>query len=182
MKAIVIYKSRYGSTEQYAQWIAASLHCPLLEERAVRKDQLEQYDVIIFGGGLYAGSINGIRTLTRNYHDLHVKGKTWILFTVGLADPHDTAAFSPTLEKVLTPEIREDIHIFHFRGGMDYARLSLPHRAMMKMMIKFLCQKPVSERNDQENDLINSYGGSVDFVSKDSIEPLISFVASLEGA
>ena len=56
----VVYCSRYGSTKQYAQWLAEDLGADLYDVRRVYKEKLETYDTIVFGGGLYYGVINEI--------------------------------------------------------------------------------------------------------------------------
>jgi hypothetical protein len=43
--------------------------------------QLQDFDVVIYGGGLYAGGIIGSKLVTKN------PCKSLVLFTVGLADP-----------------------------------------------------------------------------------------------
>ena len=40
MKAIVVYSSKYGSTAQYARWIAEELRAPLFEAESVKPDKL----------------------------------------------------------------------------------------------------------------------------------------------
>ena len=82
---IVLYKSEYGFSKQYAEWIAEELKCNCLEISAF--DFNKDYKTIIFGGGLYAGKINGIKTLIKNYNK--IKDKKLIVFTVGVADVND---------------------------------------------------------------------------------------------
>lgn len=57
----VIYKSVYGSTKQYATWIAEALGADLLEAGQAKLETLRKYDTILYGGGLYAGGIAGIQ-------------------------------------------------------------------------------------------------------------------------
>ena len=54
MNAIVVYKSKYGCTKTYAQWIAEELSCDICEQSEIKIDELKKYDIIIYGGGLYA--------------------------------------------------------------------------------------------------------------------------------
>ena len=86
-KVVVIYDSKYGSTERYAWRIAEELNCPLKKRSEAGKDDLKNYDVIVYGGGLYAGGVSGIRLLTGNGKLL--ENKKVLLFTCGLADPSD---------------------------------------------------------------------------------------------
>ena len=66
MKAIVIYKSKYGSTKCYAQWIADELECDINDASNVKIEDLYEYDTIIYGGGLYAEVIAGVSLITKN--------------------------------------------------------------------------------------------------------------------
>lgn len=58
-KTAVVFKSKYGSTKKYAQWIAEELSCDIFERKNVKSDDLEAYDTVIYGGGLYAGGVKG---------------------------------------------------------------------------------------------------------------------------
>ena len=49
MKAIVIYKSKYGSTKAYAQKIAQCLGCEAVDAKSVKAKELADYDTIIYG-------------------------------------------------------------------------------------------------------------------------------------
>lgn len=50
-KVVVLYQSKYGATQKYAQWLAAELACDLVETKKADIDQIATYDVIILGGG-----------------------------------------------------------------------------------------------------------------------------------
>lgn len=73
VKTAVIYKSQYGFTEKYAQWIAQELDADLLESARTKRADLSAYDTLIFGGGLYAGGVNGISVLTKAFPALRGK-------------------------------------------------------------------------------------------------------------
>ena len=62
---LVVYKSRYGAVERYAKWIAEKLECEAMPVSQVKTATLLEYRMLIFGGGLYMGRINGISSLTR---------------------------------------------------------------------------------------------------------------------
>ena len=77
----VVYCSRYGSTKQYAQWLAEDLGADLYDVRRVYKEKLETYDTIVFGGGLYYGVIKGLSRLKRNYAS--IRESNLVVFAVG---------------------------------------------------------------------------------------------------
>ena len=65
-KIIVVYKSRTGFTEKYAHWVAEGLHCDIVSLEKFSKSRMACYDVVIFGGGIHAGRISGIRFIKNN--------------------------------------------------------------------------------------------------------------------
>lgn len=180
MKIAVIYKSRYGSTETYAKWIAEDLQADLLQADRVQGNDLKRYDIIVYGGGLYAGGVNGISLLTKNYES--IADKSIFLFTVGAADvtdPKNTAHILGSLEQVLPPAMRKAMHIYHLRGGMHYPKLSFIHRMMMKMMMKIVRKKPGSELHAEDHMMLDTYGQDIDFTDRVTIAPMIADIRSL---
>lgn len=174
---IVIYESKYGYTKRYAEWIAEALSCPVLEKKSVTTSDLEKADTIIYGGGLYAGGVSGIKLLTENWNLL--SNKKIALFTCGLAnpkEPENVTNIRNGIRKALSPEMFEKITFFHFYGGIDYSRLGFIHKSMMAMLRKMLLKKDESELTYEDKGLLDTYGGVVDFTDKESIRPLIEWV------
>lgn len=175
MNPIVIYQSKYGATERYARWIAEALSCPCRERKSLAPDELSSYDTVIYGGGLYAGGVSGIRLLTAHWEKLRTK--RLLLFTCGLADPSDpdnVAHIRGGLSKVLSPEMREHISLFHLRGGIDYRKLNLLHRAMMWMLCRSLKKKDPHTLRAEDQELLRTYGKSVDFTDRTAIAPILA--------
>jgi menaquinone-dependent protoporphyrinogen IX oxidase len=180
MNAVVIYASKYGATQKYAAWIAEALSCDLYERSSITPEAMEDYDVIIYGGGLYAGGVNGLSLLRKNY-DL-VKDKTLVLFTCGLADPTEPtniANILAGLHKTLTPEMRQKIRVFHLRGGINYTRLTPVHKTMMAMLRRVILRKDPANLTLEEQELLRTYGQTVDFTDKSTIQPIIDYLATL---
>jgi len=171
-KIAVIFKSRYGKTKRYAEWIAEALNAPLFENANVKPHQLNDYDVVIYGGGIYAGGIDGVKLVAKN------PCKSLVLFTVGVADPSVTD-YTQILEKAFTPEQLSEAKVFHLRGGINYSKLSLAHKVMMAAMKKLIEKKPLAERESDDIGVLETYGKDVDFSDKASIEPLVEYVRAL---
>lgn len=174
-KIVVVFQSKYGATRKYAEWIAKELSCDLLDGRTIKAGDLTPYDTIIFGGGIYAGSVNGIKRLTKNFSSL--TGRNLVLFTCGLADPSNASSreqIEKSLEKLLSPDMRKKVRRFYFRGAMDYSKLSLMHRGMMTMVCKVLAKKAPNSLADEEKEMLANYGKAVDFTNREAILPLIN--------
>ncbi|WP_319377880.1 flavodoxin domain-containing protein [uncultured Methanocorpusculum sp.] len=97
MSTVVVYKSKYGSTEQYAKWIAEELGADLKSAEQTKLDDLFPYDTIIYGAGVYVGCIAGIALIADNYEQL--KDKKLIVFTVGLTDPAEKSKYIDLITK-----------------------------------------------------------------------------------
>lgn len=174
-RTVVIYESKYGYTRKYAQWIGEALSCPVLERREMHPRNLTQYGTVIYGGGLYAGGISGIKFITKNWGILSEKDV--VIFTCGLADPENPeniANIRKSLGKIFTKEMIEHVRLFHLRGGIDYSRLSVIHRSMMSMLRQMLLKKDDRELSEEDRQVIETYGQCLDFTDHESIRPLVT--------
>lgn len=165
----VIYKTQYGTTKKYAKWIAEALEATLFEVSEIKPTQLMSFDVVIYGGGLYAGGIDGVKLVAKN------PCKNLVVFTVGLADINVTD-FSDILKNNFSPELLSKTKIFHLRGGMDYSKLGLIHKGMMAVVKKQATKKDKSELTSDDKMVLETYGKQVDFVDKNAIAPIVAFV------
>ena len=135
-KTIIIYRSKTGFSQRYAQWMAEELGCravPFQDRGAVR---LGEYDTIILAGGLYAGQMAGLKWLAKRLPDL--AGKRIAALAVGCA-PMDTPGLGESMDKLFgpLPQVRE----FYCQGGLDYARMGAVDRAMMAALRAALRRK-----------------------------------------
>lgn len=173
MNAIVIYKSKYGSTKAYAEWIAEALSCQAVEAKSVKADDLLGYDTIIYGGGLYAEVINGVHLITKNLEKL--SGKKIAVFSTGIT-PLSCQEYYDTLvlEKNFTPDQLAQLRVFNFMGKMVLDELSLVHRTALKTLKKIMSNK--ENPSDMEKLLIELCDADGDFSDKEAIAPLIEYV------
>lgn len=177
MNTIVVYSSKYGSTKKYAEWIADELNCDLKDKKDITLDELLKYDAIVYGGGLYAGGVNGIDIFTKQFDKL--KNKKLVLFTCGIANPEleeNVKSIRKNISKSFNDEMMEKIKIFHLRGSMDYSKLSLKHNMMMKMLKAMILKKDKSELSEEDKQIIDTYGTVIDFTNKDTIKPIIEYL------
>ena len=173
-KPLVIYKSIYWSTKRYDELIDEELKCDISEVSKVKVKDLSEYDTIIYGGGIYAGSISGASFIKKNYSKL--KDKRIIVFTVSLSNPNMKEYFELVKEKNFTEEMIQNIEFFNFRGAVDYKKLTIIHSMMMAMLKKIIDRKKTEDISDGEKDILNTYGKKVDYVDRKSIETVINLI------
>jgi len=173
MNAIVIYKSKYGSTKQYAEWIADRLCCEVKDAKSVKIGDLEEYDIIVYGGGLYAEVINGVSLITKNIDKL--ANKKIAVFSTGIT-PLDCRDYYDKLviKKNFTKDMLEKIKVFNFLGKMILKELSLPHRTAIKALKKLMSSK--ENPTEMESLLIKLCDADGDFTDKTAIEELIAYI------
>jgi menaquinone-dependent protoporphyrinogen IX oxidase len=171
-KTIVIYKTKYGSTKSYAEWIAQDLGCTVVDAKDVKIDDLLQYDTIIYGGGLYAEIINGVSLITKNFDKL--SGKKVIIYTTGIT-PLDVRAYydGEVLEKNFKNGVPENVKIFNFLGKMKMEELTLVHRAALKSLKKIMSAK--ENPSDMIKLLIELCDADGDFSDKNQIKELCEY-------
>ena len=168
----VIYKSYYGTTKRYAEWIAEELNAPLFEVSDIKPAQLLNYDVVIYGGGLYAGGIIGSKLVEKN------PCKSLVLFTVGLATP-ETTDYTDILAKNFSVEQLSMIKVFHLHGGIDYKKLGIVHRITMAVVKRKTKKTPPAGRTSDVNLLLQTYGGKIDFTDRETIKPIVDYINML---
>ncbi len=174
MKAIVIYKSKSGYTETYAKWIAEELKCNLKQAYDVESDELQKYDVIIYGGGLYSVGINGISLIKKNYSLL--ANKKIIVWATG-ANPGRENELLHVWNHNFTKAELEHIKTFYLRGGFDYKKLSAKDKILMSMLkIKLKSKK---YRTEDEQGMLAAYDIAEYHCNKENIKNLIQYVKGL---
>ena len=173
MNAVVVYRSKYGSTKAYAEWISEELGCDIFEYKEIKIDDLLKYDTIIYGGGLYAEVINGVYLLTKNMDKL--KGKKIAVYSTGIT-PLECREYYDKLviEKNFTPEMLDQIKVFNFMGKMIIEELSLPHRTALKALKALMKNK--ENPSEMEKLLITLCDANGDFTDKAAIKELIDYV------
>lgn len=172
MKKVVVYKSKTGFTEKYAHWIAEALHCEAMRLENFVIPKVVEYDVIVYGGGIHAGRINGIKFIQNN--NLLLAGKKLIVFATGATPP-----INEEVERFRKANIPNDngIAFFYFQSGMNYGKMGGVDRFLMSTLKAVL--KAKKNKSDVEQGTIDTIQSSYDYSSQNQIEPLISYVNAI---
>lgn len=173
MNTIVIYKSKYGSTKGYAEWIAEELGCKAVDAADFKPTNFDGYDTIVYGGGLYAEMIAGISLITKNFDKL--TEKKIAVFSTGLT-PLDCREYydKMVIEKNFRQGVPVNVKIFNFMGKMIIDELSLPHKAAIKMLKKVMSGK--KNPTDMEKLLIDLCDTDGDFTDRNEIAELVEYI------
>ena len=67
MKNLVVFKSSTGFTKRYAEWIAEELKCESKSIKEVSKQELDNVDLVIYGGWIMGNMITGLDKIRKSY-------------------------------------------------------------------------------------------------------------------
>lgn len=173
MESIIIYGTQYGTTKDYAEKLSEMTGIPIINYKEA--GELSKYTTIIHMGGLYAGGVKGLKTTLK----VLPVNANFIIVTVGLADvtnPENTAHIRLSVSRQVPKEVFEKTRIFHLRGGMDYKKLSLAHRSMMRLVYNKAKNLPEDEKTAEVRDMIATYGQTVNFIDYSCLKPIAEIV------
>lgn len=163
-KVLVLYTSKTGFSKRYAQWIAEDLQCDLANLDGFDKDSLNDYGLIVYGAGLFAGHIRGIARIKRWLKDS--PGKTWVVFATGTTPAKESYQELIFKTNFPTGEVRP-AHFYYFLAGIDYEKMGVFDRLLMRFFSLIDSRKRKTTRARQT---------SIDLTNRDYLEDLLRYV------
>ena len=173
MSNIIIYGSHYGTTKQYAEELSRRTNIKAISFEKVK--EINDYDNIIYLGGLYAGGVLGMSKTIKKLNN--ISNKKIIIATIGLSDPTDEVNkknIRNNIENQMQKEIFEKAKIFHLRGGIDYSKLNFVHKTMMKLLYNAVKNLPEEKQTAEDRAMIKTYNKKVNFIDFSSLDKIIN--------
>lgn len=172
MKGVILYKSKYGATRKYAEWLAEETHFDRVEISKAKISVIQKYDVIIVGGGIYASGIAGLSFLRKNIKAL--QNKKIMVFCDG-ASPFDDKVFETIKENNMKGELK-NIPCFYFRGAWDLKGMHLIDRSLCKLLIKSVARKKPNELEVWERYMLDYAYQKCDWTDKKNLAPILEAI------
>ena len=170
MKQIVIYGSLHGAAKRYAERLAQITGTEAKSFKEVK--DVAQFERIIYVGAVYAGGVMGLKKTAQQLSD----GQEVIIVTVGMTEPTDPVYVNNirnAIRQLVPACIFNDDKIFHLRGAIDYGKLGLGHRILMKMMYSQAMKTPDDKLTAEAKAIKETYGQAVDFVNFETLKPVV---------
>lgn len=171
-KGIIVYTSKYGTTKKYVSWLVEATNYECVETKKAKIDTIQEYDTVIFCGGIYAMGISGISFLKKSYDKL--KDKKLAVFCSG-ASPFDPEAIDELKEHNLKGEL-STIPVFYGRGAWDLDGMTFKDKMLCKTLIKVISKKDESELEPWMHFLLEAKGQSCDWSDKENLKELIEYI------
>jgi menaquinone-dependent protoporphyrinogen IX oxidase len=171
---LVFSKSKTGFTKKYAEFIREALGCPAYDYKSSKNINLDSYDVVIYGGSLYASGILGLKKFKTR-----LKNQKLIVFAVGATPPKE-GLDEELIKANFDEEERKNVKFFYMRGGFNFDELNLIDKGLMKMMKRSIEKKDPEERTPDEKGMLNAFNQPFDFTRSKNIEPLLDYLRKVE--
>jgi menaquinone-dependent protoporphyrinogen IX oxidase len=170
MSGVILYQSKYGATKKYAYWLSEATGFTCTETKRARIEDVQNYDTIILGGGIYASGIAGLTFLKKHINVL--KEKKIIVFCAG-ASPYEESVFQAVMQHNMKDGL-SGIPCFYCRGAWDMESMSVIDRNLCKLLHKAVAKKDPSEYEVWEKALMAVGEEKCDWTDKKYIEPILN--------
>ena len=163
-ETIIIYSSKTGFSQRYAQWLAEELNCQALSFRDRKDISLSTYRTIVLTGGLYAGQMSGLNWLKKQLPTLADKRVAAV--AVGCS-PMEWPDLSESMEKLFgdAPQIK----CFYCQGGLDYEHMGTVDRAMMAAL------RAVLKKQGNRQEMLEGISHSFDGAKREYLAPVVQW-------
>lgn len=175
MKSILlIYKTKTGFTKHYADWIAEDIFCKTVSFEKVKTSDINDHDVIIYGAGMHAGHILGINEFKKKVTGL--LNKKVVIFATGAA-PLKDEIIAEIKKNNFTENERESVVFFYFESGINYDKMGIADKTIMKIYSNVLKLK--NNKSEIETGTSMAILTSYDHSSKEYTKSLVTYLKEL---
>ncbi len=173
MDTLILYRSKMGSTKKYAEDIASRVGADVMPlKRRFPKNKIKDYDIIVFGGWIMGGNIQGLNDFL-SYYDL-MKDKEVIVFACGLALPTQSGRNDLIEKNVLD---LYHVRFYQFRGNFNLKKLHFPYSWLIKHSLDALLKE---ERPGTDVNYVNELlSRSVEVYDQNKVDKVCSVIETL---
>ena len=139
MRTVIVYYSKTGNTQKYAEDIAEALKADVMPLKQFKKKMVDDYDTIIFGSRVMGNRIQKVDDFLAMY-DL-MKEKNVILFAVGMS-----IVTKETRANLISANILDLYHVrfYQLRGSFDFNKLGFFDKFMLNNSLRIISRDPNS--------------------------------------
>ena len=171
MKNIVLYKSKYGNTDQYASWIAEELNWEIRDFSKFKKSEIKNYQNIIFGSGVYMGKMNKLKKALNWFED-----KPIIFYAC--AGNNNVEKDIEHIKKTNFTDQQLAFHkFFYLPGGVDFTKIKGVFKMMLNVFRKIMEKK--KDKTADEKAILEGFTNPTNFVDKKHIESIVAYAKQL---
>ncbi len=168
-RVLIVYKSVTGFTREYAQMVAQEVNGMLIDLKRVTAETMSDFDTVVFGGRLHAGTIEGLKKAKKIFEKS--KASRFLVYATGAAPKDATEVIEKMWQTNFIPEELRKIPHFYFPGGLRYEKMPAMDRLMMKAFASIM--KRQKGKKEGQEEFVAAISGSYDISSEEYIAPLL---------
>ncbi len=165
MKGIIIFKSKYGSTRQYAEWLQEGTGYDLFAA-GDEPENLSSYDIVVLGCFIVIGSLTNKSWVVANWPK--IQDKKIALMVISAAG--DIQTCEKAMTGSLPANMLKKIHLFALPGRYIVEKLSFFDGLLIKVGSS-LVKDPVAKK---------SMLTSMDNVKREHLQEIENYLTSLK--
>ncbi len=177
MEKIIIYGSKYGFTKSYATELAKRTNVKAISYKEI--SSLDNYDIIVYFGGLYASNVLGLSKTLKKYSIKDNQKLT--IVTVGIGDPRLDSIVEEikvALKKQLPQDLFDKCDVYNLQGGLSINKLNFFERLIMKFIYNHAKKAPQNDRFVEIKKVFESENQELSFVNLDNLKPIEAILKS----
>ncbi len=169
MRTLVIYESLTGSTQKYAEDIARAVSGEVIPLRRFKPKMIPQYDVIVFGGWVRGGRIQGLDKFLTHWDQM--EGKDVIIFSSGMSIPTKQGRLD-----LISANLLDLYHVryYELRGNFDYDKLNFINRMMMDRSLQMIENDP--EASVDQKYLLTVRDNPISYYDQERVDRIIEVI------
>lgn len=135
MRTLVLYTSKTGAAQKYAEEIAKRTGADIFPLKKFKAKHYAEYDTIVFGGWVMGNVIQGLNDFLANY-DL-MEGKNVIVFSSGMSIPTKEGR-----DAIINANILDMYHVryYQLRGDFDFSKLPFYLKVLMNNSLRMIAK------------------------------------------
>ena len=147
MKGVIVYRSKYGATWQYADWLADELKLPLVRAEELDSESLSEFDYVVLAGSVYIG-----KWMLREWvkHNAEVLKSKKLFYVIVCGTSSSETKEQERLAKTNIPHaLLRNAEVSFLRGRVVIKRLSLMDKFALKFASRMV-EDPVKKKEMRE--------------------------------
>ncbi|MES1213939.1 MAG: flavodoxin domain-containing protein [Bacteroidota bacterium] len=166
MKGIIIYKGKYGATQQYADWAGAAMRLPVMASHECRKQDIADCDFLVLGTSVYIGVLVLREWIKENLDVL--MGKRIFMFVVSGTSLDDKVKLESYIQNSIPERLRQHCEIYFLPGKLNYKKLSWSDKLLLRIGAM------LAGKGDQRKAMLSGY----DSVKKENLMQMMNDIAA----
>lgn len=172
-KTLIIYKSKYGASKDYARLVGEKLNIPFFSVKEVSNEMLKNAERILFFSGTFASRIHIAKYMKS--HSKILKDKDTVLIFNGIT-PFDKPVIDGFYIGNFKGTIFQNRAYFYLPGRLDIHELHGFDKFIINMLISSIEKKPEDKRSNFEKGILDLKNKEIDNVKSDNIAELVEYV------